>query len=121
MAQLSEDELANIISRDKPGFKLVKRERSLRFEDLADAPSASPAGERVRDLQDLRRRYLGTEESGGDADDLAVADAADNDEPEDEIVVISPEQDNQDPWQPGPGPKSVVVSGKERRVVAEQG
>lgn len=126
MAQMSEEELTDIISRDKPGFKVLKREPAANPGDLADAPPNSLGIDRIRDLRDLRERYLGTQESeaddaegGGEAGEAeAMRDEGD---PQDEIVIIGPEEGAADPWKPGPGPKSVVVSGKERRVVAEQG
>jgi len=119
MAQMSEQELAGIISRDKPGFKVLKREPLTNTDDMADASPAPNTVDRVRDLSDLRRRYLGVDEAGAQADDAAATD--DQDDAQDEIVVIGPEENAADPFKPGPGPKSVVVSGKERRVVAEQG
>lgn len=120
MAQMSEEELAGIISRDKPGFKVLKREPATDTDDMADAGPLAAGVERVRDLSDLRRRYLGAdEEGGGEGEDARAVD--DEGDTQDEIVVIGPEESATDPFKPGPGPKSVVVSGKERRVVAEQG
>jgi hypothetical protein len=119
MAQMSEEELAGIISRDKPGFKVIKREPATDTDDMADASPLATGVERVRDLSDLRRRYLGADEEGAEGEDARAVD--DESDTQDEIVVIGPEEGATDPFKPGPGPKSVVVSGKERRVVAEQG
>ena len=119
MATMSDRELEQIIRRDKPGFKVVQREVSSLGN--ADAPAGAMMGgaNRIRDLPDLRKRYLGI-------DDEAVEDAEPGEGEGgggagDEIVVLAPQQPASDPWRPGPGPKSVVVSGSERRVIAEQG
>ena len=121
MAQMSEEELSEIISRDKPGFKVLKREPATNTDDMADASPTPSTVDRVRDLSDLRRRYLGADAGEGAEADDALAIDDDDDDAQDEIVVIGPEESADDPFKPGPGPKSVVVSGKERRVVAEQG
>ena len=120
MAQMSEQELADIISRDKPGFKVLKREPAGLADDALRGNPTGAGVSQVRDLGDLRERYLGADEHGvaDSPDALAIDDHADLD---DEIVVVGPQESADDPWRPGPGPKSVVVSGKERRVVAEQG
>lgn len=116
MAQLSENELQQIIARDKPGFKVLKRDAGPKPDAVEDR-GIQRSVRRVTDLSDLRTQYLGTPEGApATADEVPAADDAD-----DEIVVIGPDQAADDPWRPGPGPKSVVVSGKERRVVAEQG
>jgi hypothetical protein len=116
MAQLSENELQRIIARDKPGYRVLKRDAGPKADAVEDRGGQSST-RRVTDLADLRTQYLGTPEGAAQAADEAPAP----DDADDEIVVISPEQAADDPWRPGPGPKSVVVSGKERRVVAEQG
>jgi hypothetical protein len=56
-------------------------------------------------------------ETAVDAED----ESADDSDDDDEIVVLNPPANSADPWAPGPGRKSVIVSGKERRVIAEQG
>lgn len=119
MAAMSDRELQEIIRRDKPGFKVVQREMA--SIDDADAPAGPQAGnaDRVMDLQDLRQRYLGI--GGEHSDDAGPSEEGGGSGATDEIVVLAPEQPGSDPWRPGPGPKSVLVSGNEKRVIAEQG
>ncbi len=132
MAKMSKKDLEDIISRDKPGFSIVEREtpptNADADADAVDAGDAGDAGEGL-DLDELRRRYLGDDaarqatEAGADAagDVPPAADGDTGDDTDDEIVVLTPGGTPADPWAPGPGRKSVVVSGKERRVIAEQG
>lgn len=119
MARMSEKELSDIISRDKPGFRVVKRDAGPTPDLLVDS---SPGTSESRGLEDIKRQYLGTGKPVGDAPQAgAEPKAGATQAADDEIVVIAPQEGAADPWKPGPGPKSVVVSGKERRVVAEQG
>jgi hypothetical protein len=129
MAKMSKKDLEDIISRDKPGFSIVERETPPTADaDAIDGGDAGSAGDGL-DLDELRRRYLGddaatqaTEAGAGAAGDEAPAAEDDTgDDTDDEIVVLTPGGTPADPWAPGPGRKSVVVSGKERRVIAEQG
>jgi hypothetical protein len=126
VARMSKRDLSEIISRDKPGYEIVEHEPASAESD-AQAVPADAVTDHVTDLEELRRRYLGDEAVGNtvDADALGgvtpdeVTDESSDDE--DEIVVLSPPNTGADPWAPGPGRKSVIVSGKERRVIAEQG
>jgi hypothetical protein len=131
MARMSKEEPSDIIHRDKPGYEIVERQ-PVHTESGSETSDAGGITDRVTDLDELRRRYLGDSavanspggaalgETAVDAGDEA-ADDSDDDDDEDEIVVLSPPANSADPWAPGPGRKSVIVSGRERRVIAEQG
>ena len=88
-------------------------------------PSSNCSSVVTRD--ELRRRYLGDSAAetplGADSTGVEGSDqgADESSDDEDEIVVLNPRSTGADPWAPGPGRKSVIVSGKERRVIAEQG
>jgi hypothetical protein len=128
MARMSKEELSEIIRRDKPGYEIVEHQVA-ESESGSEASDAGAITDRVTDLDELRRRYLGdsavADSPGGAALGETAVDAedesADDSEDDDEIVVLSPPANSADPWAPGPGRKSVIVSGKERRVIAEQG
>ena len=128
MARMSKEELSEIIRRDKPGYEIVEHQAA-ETESGSEASDAGAITDRVTDLDELRRRYLGdsavADSPGGaplgetavDAED----ESGDDSDDDDEIVVLNPPANSADPWAPGPGRKSVIVSGKERRVIAEQG
>jgi hypothetical protein len=127
MARMSREELSEIIKRDKPGYAIVEHEPAEAGVD-AQAADSGAVTDRVMDLDELRRRYLGdsaiTDSSGAGVIGEPAAEAdteADDDTDDDEIVVLAPPAGTADPWAPGPGRKSVIVSGRERRVIAEQG
>ena len=111
MSRLSRDQLNDIISKDKPGYHIIE-------VGEADAAEDEGEGSRTPDAEALQRRYFGAA-TGERAVPPAAAEDADT--PEDEIVVLSPVDTGADPWQSGPGPKTVVVSGSEGRVIIEQG
>lgn len=108
---LSKQELEEIIERDMPGYAL--------------AYEAAPAGDRAAavapddvgpDIAALREKFLGDAPMRAGAGD-AAADTADSD---DQIVAVRP-KDSRDPFDHGGRPKTVVVSGRDRRVVGRQG
>lgn len=120
MARLSKKELDKIVSRDLPGYTVVSR-----GEGGADkAPGAEP-DEVAPGIDELRRKYLG--EGDGDAEDSAGDDpapGAGNPGPEentdDEIVTVKPKSSS-GPFDHSARPKTIVVSGKDRRVIGSQG
>lgn len=123
---MSKQELSEIISRDKPGYEIVEHEPATAPSDAESATDAAVT-DQVADLDELRRRYLGDSAAetpiGADTTAVEASDqgADESSDDEDEIVVLNPRSTGADPWAPGPGRKSVIVSGKERRVIAEQG
>jgi hypothetical protein len=116
MASLSDDELNEIIERDMPGHRLVRRAG----DERADSGNAAPdqVDDVSPDLAELREKYL------GESADAASADTADSTpkprNTDDEIVIVEPKE-RTDPLDHGSRPKAIVVSGKERRVIGYQG
>ena len=117
MAKLTDEELQEIVQRDLPGRRVVRR--ASRFAADAARDAASNAEAQAPSLADLRRKYLG-EEDGGITPDFAALDAGHTNNTDDEIVVTSSAQGS-DPWRRGAGPKAAVVSGSERKVIGAQG
>lgn len=123
MAAISRRRIDSIMAREKPGFRVIHVEAEA--SPQGDAPG--PAIDRTPDLAELRRRYLG--DSASDfaeiADGDAEADTADAgvapDDSDAHVVVIAPADRGQDAFTHGPGPKTVVVSGKDGTILAEQG
>lgn len=119
MAKLSREELEDIIERDAPGTRMVKRDATADPRSVRAQPE-----ETTPDLETLRRKYLGTdaapaatEEAVGDAEDDA---AGEDDDDDDEIVAVEPAEPA-DPWDRGARAKAVVVSGKDKKIIGRQG
>ena len=127
VAKLSREEIQQIVERDAPGSRLVER---VPDEDrLARATTGAGAvyvDDETPDLLTLRRRYLGdpAPDDHGDAAGVELpVDGESNEDSnavDDEIVLITP-PGPADRWGRGPGPKSVVISGRERRIIGWQG
>jgi hypothetical protein len=133
MARLSDEELDDIISRDLPVHRIVRRKGDEAEAADADVSTATEADEVSPDLDELRRKYLGG--GGSDAPDRTPAEAAaapagevpagakadeSADDDDDEIVIVEKEA-SADPLGHRARPKAVVVSSKEGRVVGYQG
>jgi hypothetical protein len=123
MERIPEDELERIIERDAPGYTLARpREGEDERVVRAEPEETSP------DIETLRKKYLGDAESADAADDAgesANLDSEDAESPtentaEDEIVAVRPKKPG-DPYDQPARPKTVVVSGKDRRIVGRQG
>jgi hypothetical protein len=116
MAKLTQEEIDEIIKRDAPGHRVVQYEVG---EDAAPTPASPDEG--TPDLAGLKRRYLGKEPNPG-GEDAVVASLGDkeNDDIEDQFVAIAPEA-APNPWDHGSKPKVVVISGKDKRIIASQG
>ena len=132
MARMSDQELGDIISRDLPGHRIVRRKGD--EAELADAASDTPteADEVSPDFDELRRKYLGDEGAGTttteavapaapSVDAQAAAEESDTSENTDDEIVIVEKEASPDPFGHRARPKAVVVSGKEKRVVGYQG
>jgi|GEM_PF-1930443 len=123
MAHISRRQIDSIMARAKPGFRVIHVDQNA--SPQGDAPE--PAIDRTPDLAELRHRYLG--DSAADfaeiPDSEPEADAADEgvvpDDSDAHVVVIAPADRGQDAFTHGPGPKTVVVSGKDGTILAEQG
>jgi hypothetical protein len=129
MTKMPRERLEEIIKGDMPGARLVERApdadpRSVRADAEADSP----------ELDALRRKYLGDSETGSpsDGDEASASEPAPpndtsgtgeepNDEGyEDEIVSYAPESPA-DPLDRGARPKTVVISGKDEKIIGRQG
>jgi hypothetical protein len=119
VARVSSKQMAEIVARDMPGFRIAEPEEA----PLADAAPGTARGApeaTTPDIAELRRKYFGEEadELAGAGGEAAVdAEAGDNDE---EIVHVVP-KDSADPWDRARRPKSVVFSHREKRVIGYQG
>jgi hypothetical protein len=121
MAKMNKRELEEIVKRDMPGFDVVSREPIDAGQDAPTAPAeAAPS------IDQLRRKYLG--DDAADATDEAAdspparrrgAKAAPN--TDDEIITVRPSAGSADPFDHASRPKTVIVSGKEKRVIGSQG
>ena len=100
-----------------PGWDVVSEESAA--VDSAPAVGAEPEAH-TPDIDALRRKYLGEGTT-----DVTGSLASDNPEAseggvEDAVVVVEPKQAG-DVWDHGPGPKTVIISGKEKRIIGAQG
>jgi hypothetical protein len=111
MARLSDEELNEIVERDLPGHRVVRR----KGEDAgADAdPARLDVDEVSPDLAELREKYLGDASPDAVPEDLG-------ENTDDEIVIVE-STDPADPLDHGSRPKAVVVSGKDRKIIGYQG
>jgi len=89
----------------------------------ADGAAASERSYTTESVDDLRKRYLGDSAVTDDAMLIGSSDAPDEPEDgtfEDEIVVVRPKGDRA-AFGHGPGPKSIVISGKDGKPLGAQG
>jgi len=115
MARLSKREVDKIVQRDLPGYTFAGRARAgPRDERSAEGASADVAP----DIAKLRRKYLGESDTG--AEDAAGTPAGGQKNTDDEIVVVQPKSRNA-PFDHPSRPKTVVISGKKRRIIGSQG
>lgn len=115
MAQLSKTALNKIVARDLPGYEVMKR------NSAADRAAHAAADEVAPDISKLRQKYLG-KSAPPNAD--SAKPAADSKGPaantDDEIVVVQ-RRNTDNPFDHPSRPKTVVVSGKSKRVIGSQG
>ena len=117
MEPLTTEELAEIVARDLPGHELVSHAAVEPGVDAAPADTTGMADEPGVDIEALRARFL-----GGDApvyDGVDSAPRAPLNE-HDRIVAVRPD-DVTDPFDQRARPRTVIISGRERRVIGEQG
>jgi hypothetical protein len=128
MSKLSREELQRIISEDLPGYRVAEKN-----EGAADSSTAASSAKvdiegETPDLGALRVKYLREKYLGLGADSADVetdaleetAESAEANPDEDEIVAVTPENAAH-PWDRGARPKATVVSGKEKKVIGQQG
>jgi hypothetical protein len=113
MARMSRQELEQIVEQQRPGFRIVELDDT-DGEAAADA-DARPVADRAPEVAALRRRAAEAG-AGAPARTSKKPPPRAADEPEDEIVVVAPKDSGADPWKHGPGPKTIVVSGRNRRT-----
>jgi hypothetical protein len=112
VAQLSQDELKDIVARDLSGYRLATTQPAVDAQPVVRAaPEAT-----TPDIEALRRKYLGSEAAPGDDVSFGIGD----DSAGDAIVAVQPETST-DPWSRGARPKAVVISGSEKKVIGSQG
>ena len=110
MPPLNDDQLAQIIENQMPGYTVVSR-------GAETAPTAPPEVDQIAaDIGELRQRYL--DESPADA--AAQEPELDSDaEADEEIVTVAP-VGAADALNPGVR-KQVIVSATEGRIIGSQG
>jgi hypothetical protein len=127
MAKLSKQEIEEIVERDMPGYKVVPHE-----EGVDERAAQAEPDEVAPDIETLREKYLGdaeniaAENENSGANDAAPENGADEnpndnaDNADDAIVAVQPKEPA-DPFGHASRPKTIVVSGKDRRVIGSQG
>jgi hypothetical protein len=114
VAQLSQDELKEIVARDLSGYRLADTSPAV---DAQSSVRAAPEAT-TPDIEMLRRKYLGPEATAKGAEvSFGVGGDATTD---DSIVAVQPDT-TPDPWSRSARPKAVVISGSEKRVIGAQG
>lgn len=106
MAKMTRTKLAAIIKRDAPGYKIVTNSTFKKRGARAEASSPDVTSPRRGKSSAIDGSYKRATRASRIEDD--------------EIVIIEPASEELD-RRHGPGPKAVVVSGKEGRVVGRQG
>ena len=141
MTKLLREELEQIVSQDLPGYKMS--EETIREDEgygSRDSSGNSKAIEQqvdavTPDIDALRMKYLQNQYLGTDSDSSGsygiTADeeyesgligrvAPGEDSPEDEIIAVQSES-SAHPWDRSARPKAAVISGKEKKVIGQQG
>lgn len=108
MAELSSRELRAIIRRDLPGYRLAETHM-----DAAAPRLQTPADAQTPDLETLRRKWPPNVPVVAESD---ATEAAAEDQ-----VMITVEPDSRDALDRGARPKAVIVSVRDRRIIASQG
>lgn len=116
MARVSKEEMAQIIARDMPGYRIAEPE-AVPDSDSADHTRAGPEAV-TPDVDVLRRKYFG-DEAGTQAESDTAAHRGESDQDE-EIVSLVP-KDSLDPLDRARRAKTVVFSHSQKRVVGFQG
>jgi hypothetical protein len=116
MAKLPPEEIERIVEEELPGYTVE------RPGPPADAPGRyEEADEASPGIDELRKRYgVEPDDVEGHANPDPQPDAGEAEDADDEIVAVRP-KDPKDPWDHDARPKSVVISGKDRKIVGGQG
>jgi hypothetical protein len=124
MAKLSKQDLAQIVEKQMPKYKLADTPVAPAAAD-GTKTRAKPEGQ-TPDLDTLRKKYLrekflsdapGGGYRDGEPNGQPAADAADD---ETEIVLVEPKTAPH-PLDRGSRPKAVVVSTRQKKIIGEQG
>ncbi|MCI0414949.1 hypothetical protein L0222_19405 [bacterium] len=107
MSKLPKEEVEKIIKKSLKGYRL-REETPAETDTSATRVSPDSGG---LDLKALRKKYLRT--------DSVQEPATGEDAVEDEIVIVEPE--GRAPLDRGARGKAVVVSGKKKKIIGQQG
>ena len=140
MADLTPEELEAIVARDMPGWRVRQGTPSA---DAIPSPRQVQADAVTPDIDTLRRKYLGgaatqaasgDDVAGGVADSVSAASEAYGDEAHEvagtiqgasddagEVLVVVEPEAEPDAYHQGPGPKGVIISSREGRIIGSQG
>ena len=138
MTKLPREELEKIIQHDLPGYRLSEKSTDSEDYESTDSSTSWDVSQQAEastpNLQSLRvkylhNKYLGSdspqvnaeehnEDEGYESNSLANADL--DNSPEDEIIAVQPEASSH-PWDRSARPKAAVISGKEKKVIGQQG
>lgn len=116
MARLKREEIEEIVERDLPGYKIVPE------SETEARPVRAEPDEAGADIEALRRKYFGEEALASDSASVSDADEPEDSEEnaDDALIAVQPEKAT-DPYDHTARPKTVVVSGKDRRIIGSQG
>lgn len=135
MTKLPREELQKIIEQDLPGYRMsaesTNRNEGFESADSVSADTGRQAEASTPDLQALRMKYLQNTYLGSDSKaskDYSVTDEGyetnsvdeTSNLPEDEIIAVTPET-SAHPWDRSARPKAAVISGREKKVIGQQG
>ena len=108
---MKKDEIEKIVKRDLPGYKVASK------TDTDTQPARAQPDEAGPDIDALKKKYLGKD---APAADDAGEEGVEQENTDDALVAVQPDNPA-DPYDHGARPKTVVVSGKEGRIVGSQG
>ena len=105
-------------------YELIDEDEDQAAGVEADAAAASERSYTTESIEDLRKRFLGDSAVTDDAMLVGASDSPDegaaDEQYEDEIVVVRPKGGRR-AFGHGPGPKSLIISGKDGKPLGAQG
>jgi len=111
MPRMTREQLQQIVSKELPGKRIVG-ERS----DIDTRQQPAPEGS-TEELPDLLREYgIRPSEQASSSDS-----ARPNGDIDDDAIVAVEDEHVSDPWRSESRPKAVVISGRTKRVIGQQG
>jgi len=130
MTKLTSEEIDRIVEHDIPEYRVDKSvDHNTGRDSDGDSARAASVEESTPEIDELRKKYLG--DSGevfpsdstahtDSATDTAPSGSAMREEPQDEIVAVTPKESSH-AWDRGARPKAAVISGSEKKVIGHQG